>query len=255
MDGHEPETGPMSPSRPITRRRASSEAPAFNLKLAAYADPAGGRPDAYRSIMVVEACSALLDAVSSGAPFEEAARAAARWAQMLSGAEGASVTRIVGDDLVYVAASGRVADVEGRRLPKDKSFTGGVIAAGVPCIFDPSQAPAQSRLRAELDDVRSGIVVPLVVHGVPIGSLGVTSSRPQVFRDNDVAVVRSLGVFLVLILERVPNATAPPEVATLAAIELRLAYAETELLPALGPEADPLREALADVRDLLSTLR
>ena len=176
------------------------------LTAAIRGDRTGGHADAYRAVLLTRACSELLDKLRDGAPFEVVGQVAAKWAQTVVGAQGASATRVRGEMLEYAAATGSVSGIVGRQVYLDDSFTGRVLREGKTRIFDPAMAGSGSKERASKDRVASGIVAPIIVDGEAVGTLGVVSTTALRFDDADVATVEALAEFLALQLPRTGDA-------------------------------------------------
>lgn len=109
----------------------------------------------------------------------------------LSGAGGAVVERIEGEELVYVCAAGSVAAHVGLRLPARSSLSGLCLQTrSVQRCVDSEHDP-----RVDLDAcrkvrARSMLIVPLVYGEVPSGVLKVVSERPDAFDDGDEQLLR-----------------------------------------------------------------
>ncbi|HVE87660.1 MAG TPA: GAF domain-containing protein [Myxococcales bacterium] len=148
------------------------------------------------------ACREILRAALDHRPLKEIAERSAAWAMKLLSCEGATFTfRTAEAEIEYLAALGGAAAMKGRKLQVSDSSTGEAMARGAPVVFDPLQAPPASRARAERDGVRSGLIVPLLVRDLPSGTLGVTSSRPQAFTQEHVALLVALAGFIAEALE------------------------------------------------------
>ena len=78
--------------------------------------------------------------------------------------------------------------VEGELLPIEGNPTGLAFASRKPMVirrFDPSQFTAPVAQRAYADGIRSGCVVPLILHDQALGTLTVVSLREEAFNEED----------------------------------------------------------------------
>lgn len=126
----------------------------------------------------------------------------AGWARSLTGADGASVTVVDGEYAEYVAATGVISGVFGRRIVLDDCFTGMVLRGSVPRLFRPEQAPPSSRSRAARDAIRVGIVAPILRDGEAVGTIGIASPDDARFDENTVVVMGDLARFVGALLAR-----------------------------------------------------
>jgi PAS domain S-box-containing protein len=113
-------------------------------------------------------------------------------AQKLTGAEGAALAAVEGDEMVYQAASGVLANTSGVRIKRDGSLSGLGAAGSVLYCAD---TEADSRVDLEtcrILGVRSMIVAPLRVDTEIIGVLKVISRKPNGFSENDVSNISLL---------------------------------------------------------------
>lgn len=149
-----------------------------------------------RRLLEASIYSDLLAKLEAGESFAQMATVAAQYAMSTLGADGASVTRADGHELVYEAALGSVRGALRRRIPVASSFTGQVFAEGQAVLFSPDQAGSQSVERAAKDRVASGIIAPVIVAGSPVGTIGVASAEKDWFDAEDVLLLTELGRFL-----------------------------------------------------------
>jgi diguanylate cyclase (GGDEF)-like protein len=112
-------------------------------------------------------------------------------AQNLTGASGAVVELAEGDDMVYRAACGGVAQFLGLRLARVGSLSGLCVEQGEPLKCDDTQTdPRVNKEACEKISVRSMIVVPLHHFDKVVGVLKVMSGKPNHFDDLDVQTLR-----------------------------------------------------------------
>ncbi len=120
----------------------------------------------------------------------------ARWARSLSGAEGATVTALEGDEARYIAAVAGAERMLGRRVQLETSFTGLVVRGMMPRFFRPESAPNNSRSRAASDEIRVGIVAPILCGGEVIGTIGIASPDADRFDEDTLEEMGDLGRFV-----------------------------------------------------------
>ena len=113
-------------------------------------------------------------------------------AQKLTGSDGAAMAAVEGDEIVYQASSGVLADTSGLRLKRDASLSG-LGAAGSVLYCADTEADSRVDLAAcRILGVRSMIVAPLRVDTEIIGVLKVISRKPNGFGENDVSNISLL---------------------------------------------------------------
>ena len=106
--------------------------------------------------------------------------------QNLTGAAGAVVELVEGDEMVYRCASGSIREHVGVRLTRTGSLSGLCVAeARVLRCDDAEQDPRVDKEACVRVNVRSMICVPLLRSGEAVGVLKVTAERPAAFDSND----------------------------------------------------------------------
>lgn len=111
--------------------------------------------------------------------------------QNLTGASGAVIELIEGDEMVYRAAAGQASDYLGLRLKLDNSFSGLCVRTGKIFICDDTEKDPRVDLKAcRKVGARSMMVVPLLFEGKPNGVLKVLSDKPNRFRERDIHTLR-----------------------------------------------------------------
>jgi transcriptional regulator with GAF, ATPase, and Fis domain len=128
----------------------------------------------------------------------EAAQVAARFAQDLLHASGASVTRAEGEELVYIVAIGAASKLLGRRSRTSLTYTGLAMRAGKPRHFIPERAPLASQQRAKETNFACGMLAPLMLGDQPIGTIGVSADKPAAFTDDDLETLAQIARLLAL---------------------------------------------------------
>lgn len=109
----------------------------------------------------------------------------ARRAQSLTGATGAAVELVEGDQMVYRAATGTAAPQLGLSLDRTGSLSGLCVAQGIAlCCDDAELDPRVDRDACRRVGLRSMIVVPLLHGGIAVGALKVLSPVPAAFTDS-----------------------------------------------------------------------
>jgi signal transduction histidine kinase len=108
-------------------------------------------------------------------------------AMELTGAEGAVVEMVEGDEMVYRAASGTLLPHLGLRLKSAASISG--LCARTGEILQSDDCESDDRVDREACrrvGARSMLLVPLRHEGAPVGVLKVISGRPHAFGERDV---------------------------------------------------------------------
>ena len=106
--------------------------------------------------------------------------------QSLTGASGAILQRIEGEDLVYRAASGRAKPFLGTRIHSSVGLTGECVRTGKTLRCDDAERDARVNLEAfRRMGVRSVVVVPLHYDRAVVGVLEVTSPELYAFGPMD----------------------------------------------------------------------
>ena len=201
----------------------------------------------------------LLRAVAAGASYSEVAELAARHAMAAMDADGASVTRLSRDELVYAAALGSISGVVGRRLRVSDSFSGSVVRSGKAVRFDPGSAAENTRARARGDKIRSGIIAPVMAGTTVLGTFGVASNKTDHFDAEDEAVIDELAKFLSITLQTVADRNRADEAeqfATLGRLAAGLAHEVNNPLTWVSGGLTELRDVLSggDGRDPMIVL-
>ena len=150
------------------------------------------------SASLVGIVEALQEIGKSDASATEVMTLIARRAQALTGAAGAVVEMVTGDEMEYRAASGAVADKLGLRVPMHGSLSGLAVTSGLALACDDTESdPRVDRTACRAAGIRSMIVAPLRDAGGPIGVLKVMADRPGAFAQRDLKnleiLVASLG--------------------------------------------------------------
>jgi hypothetical protein len=135
-------------------------------------------------------------AAIGGASVEQLKRTAAAFAMDLTGANGATVTRVVGDELVYEIAIGSATRLLNTRVRINLSWTGRVLLSQQPRRFGMLDSPAASRARAEAAGFCTGMIAPIMSNGHGLGTLGVTSQTQDQFDAADLKILAQLAHFL-----------------------------------------------------------
>jgi len=99
-----------------------------------------------------------------------------------TGASGAVVERVVGDELEYVSAAGSIAPQAGLRMPLRGSLSCVAIQAReIQCCDDTEIDPRVDREACRRVGIRSMLIVPLLFRDEVIGVLKATSEQPAAF--------------------------------------------------------------------------
>lgn len=112
-------------------------------------------------------------------------------------AEGAVVSLVDGDELVFVCAAGTMAGHVGIRLGLDTSLSGLAIKTGetLHCV-DATTDPRIARATCRRTGAASLVCVPLCRREQPIGVLQMMSARPRAFEVADVETLTRLADFV-----------------------------------------------------------
>jgi diguanylate cyclase (GGDEF)-like protein len=134
----------------------------------------------------------LADALTSALPSRRAViEVILAYADLQTQASSTVVDRIEGDEVVAEAATGAPAPAVGTRLPIAGSLAGLALTTREVLRSDDSESdPRVDREAARRLNVRSMIVVPIIIDGVVEGVLKVTSVRRAAFGDYDVLTLK-----------------------------------------------------------------
>ncbi len=116
--------------------------------------------------------------------------------QDLSGAEGASILMIEGDELFFRASTGFSSRNIGMRLPQDGTVASWVHRHNRSVIIEDTHTDARAGELSRKHGIRSHVIVPLHQGGDPIGSIHVVSPRVGAFDDDTVRTLELISVAL-----------------------------------------------------------
>ncbi len=118
--------------------------------------------------------------------------------QQLTGASGAVVEVISGDDMVYEATSGSAVPTQGTRLARLGSLSGLCVAEGRPLRTDDTETDHRvNRDACRRAGIRSMIVVPLTLDsGETDGVLKVVAGRTGAFDQRDLTTLAMMARFI-----------------------------------------------------------
>jgi GAF domain-containing protein len=116
--------------------------------------------------------------------------------QELTGADGATVLIVEGEEFVHRAGSGFMEGFIGSRVPVATSLTGCVSRTGEPEICDDTRRDSRVHPTAAERGIRSMVIVPLRRGDHTPGMLAVTSTRPNSFSAEHLRVLELLVVAL-----------------------------------------------------------
>ena len=112
-------------------------------------------------------------------------------AMQLTGADGAALTFVEGDDHVARTARGDLVPWVGRRNPLAASLTGAVLLRREPEIIpDVLVDPRTDRAAADPLGTRSSAILPILSGETAVGALVISSKRPNAFSSEDFAALR-----------------------------------------------------------------
>jgi PAS domain S-box-containing protein len=137
------------------------------------------------------------DIATAGLSLDKVMRMVASRTETLTGADGAVIEMVEGDEMVYRATSGIVAGRDGIRLKVSGSLSGLCIRENKILICDDSETDPRVDLNACRSlGVRSMVVVPLCFEEKTVGVLKILSHRPARFRDRDIETLQLIGGLL-----------------------------------------------------------
>jgi PAS domain S-box-containing protein len=123
-------------------------------------------------------------------------------AQELTGAEGASISDVQGDDMVVRAACGMAAGRRGARVRRGGSLAGLSLAREEILWCDDSELdPRVDRETCRAMGVRSVMIAPLHAGSAAGGALRVMSSRTGAFTSSDVGTLQILAEWLGVVMQ------------------------------------------------------
>ncbi len=129
--------------------------------------------------------------MAQAAPLPAVLALVATKTQRLTGADGAAVELVDGEDLVYRAATGAAASHLGARIPAKSSLSGLCVRQGEVLSCDDTELDSRvNRALCREIGVRSMVVVPIVFRGHTAGVLKVMASRPRGFDEEHVDTLR-----------------------------------------------------------------
>lgn len=147
-------------------------------------DPARESTSQLRRIEELAAVQARI--AEAGADVDAVLELVAEQARRLTGADGAAVEMVEGDEIVYRAAVGSAAPFVGLRLDLRQSLSGAAALSGRPLFCPDSEADDRvDREAARKVGARSMILQPLLRGGRGVGVLKVMSAEPHRFDDGD----------------------------------------------------------------------
>lgn len=137
------------------------------------------------------------DIATAGLSLDKVMRTVASRTETLTGADGAVIELVEGDEMVYRATSGIVAGRDGIRLKVSGSLSGLCIRENKILICDDSETDPRVDLNACRSlGVRSMVVVPLCFEEKTVGVLKILSHKPGSFRDRDIETLQLIGGLL-----------------------------------------------------------
>ena len=136
---------------------------------------------------------ALQEIATSGLALQDILTHMATRAQSLTGAAGAIIEFVEGEEMVYRAASGRAAPSVGLRLPCQGSLSGLAVREGSALLCEDTETDDRvDRAACREAGVRSMVVAPLQTDQQVIGVLKIMSDRPKAFSPQDVSNLQIL---------------------------------------------------------------
>jgi len=166
-------------------------------------------------------------------------------AQALTGAAGAVVELVEGDQMVYRAVSGSSEPHLGLRLARATSLSGRCVTTAEILRCDDAESDARvDREACRRVNVRSMIVAPLQQEGRSIGVLKVLSPQPHAFDDTDVETLQLMVGLLAAAMDHALAFAAKQEL-----LAERILLAHYDALTGLPNRAlltDRLTQALAE---------
>ena len=141
---------------------------------------------------------AAMDAIAGAALDADALSAVgAERAMQVTGAQGAVVELVDGEELVYAAGAGTAFAHRGLRLPAGASLSGACVGSGEVLVCDDTDLDARvDREACRRIGARSMVLVPLQHSGRTSGALKVVSGVPGAFDQGDVDALRLMAGLL-----------------------------------------------------------
>lgn len=137
--------------------------------------------------LLSEVISTQQEITSAELDYEAMLRLITERSQRLTGARGAVIELIEGEDLIYYSGSGTSSKHTGLRLKLSSSVSGLCVREGNPLLSEDTELdPRVDREACRKTGARSLIVVPLYYAQETVGVLKVTSDSPRAFGDKDV---------------------------------------------------------------------
>jgi diguanylate cyclase len=144
-------------------------------------------PGPNRLLAIIE----LQNAIAAAAmPADDVMRVCAHRARVLTGAAGATIGLVEGDDIVNRAAAGASEASYGLRVPRENSLAGRCLTERRPIRVDTTDAGG------------SALVVPLLYGEHAVGVLEVTATGPSAFTDEDAVTLPLLAEIVAIALHR-----------------------------------------------------
>lgn len=126
------------------------------------------------------------EVATAGLDVERVMETLVRRALDLTGAPGASLERVDGEEVVYQAAAGTLAGSVGLRLPLEGTLSGLCVRTGrLLYAADTETDPRVHRGACRALGIRSMVVLPLSVDGRAVGVLKVAAGEPHAFDERD----------------------------------------------------------------------
>ncbi|MBR56887.1 MAG: hypothetical protein CMH54_02390 [Myxococcales bacterium] len=193
-DLHEMEPGtklrtmPREPSRPAPAEREAAESAAASRLVRVMAE--------------TRAIHELIHSLRTGVPLDDFVESICSWIVKITGADGASVTRTVGENLRCIHAVGALSHLSGRVLKGQGGFTGSVVSSGKAKIIGPQdgQGPSDEGTPDE-EKKQSGVIMPIFLDGAVCGTIAVISRSPFVLGKAEVPLLTRFAGLLSLSMD------------------------------------------------------
>ncbi len=176
------------PSRPAPAEREAAESAASSRLVRAMAE--------------TRAIHELIHALRTGITLEHFVEAVGTWVVKITGADGAAVTRTVGENLRCIHAVGALSHLSGRVLKGHGGFTGTVVASGKAKVIGYLDGDTpQSDENDDEANKQSGVIIPIFLDGAVSGTLAVISKNAFLLGKADIPILTRFGGLLSLAME------------------------------------------------------
>ena len=183
----------------------------------------------------------LSDVVNADFDVTEIMKLVAERTRVLTVATGAVIEMLDGSELVYTAATGELAGSAGTRVAVDGSLAGMALDTREILRADDTETDHRvNRAACRKLNIRSMVVVPLLMNGIPFGVLKVSASTPNAFDNHAVDILELMASVIATAMSRASQFQANEA----------LLVERTEAVESLRAAKAEVTQQLANVEDL-----